>query len=165
MFMRTSGPRFYPRLRRVLTGAIAAATIAASSIATPAAAETPQSATMITVDQAMILRLSAPAGAIVVGNPGIADATVMDATTLVITGRSYGTTNLIVLDENGVLLTQELITVLPATDQVTVYRRSTRETLSCNPICAPTLNVGDADGTFGTTTQQIQARAAIATGG
>ena len=162
--MRTSGPRFYPRVKRVLTGVLAAAAIASSSIIGPANAET-ESLSLITVDQAMIFRLSAPAGAVVIGNSSIADATIMDAMTLVITGRSYGTTNLIVLDEAGGILRQELITVQPATNQVTVYRRSAPQTLSCNPICTPTLNVGDAGGTFDATTQQIQARAALAGGG
>jgi Flp pilus assembly secretin CpaC len=162
--MRTSGPRFYPRAKRALTGVLAAAAIASSSLLLPAFAQT-ETATLVTVDQAMILRLSAPAAAIVIGNPAIADATIMDSTTLVITGRSYGTTNLIVLDENGALVANQLITVQPAVDQVTVYRRSTQQTLSCNPICAPTVNVGDAGVAFDATTQQIQARAALAEGG
>ena len=162
--MRTSGPRFYPRVKRALTGVLAAAAIASSSIILPANAQT-ETATLVTVDQALILRLSAPAGAVIIGNPSIADAAVMDAMTLVITGRSYGTTNLIVLDEAGGIVAQELITVQPAVDQVTVYRRSTRQTLSCTPICAPTVNVGDAGGAFDATTQQIQARAALAGGG
>ena len=161
--MRTSGPRFFPRAKRALSGALAAATIAASAFVTPAAAEDP--VTFVTVDQAMIWRLDSAAGAVVIGNPAIADATIMDAMTLVITGRSYGTTNLIVLDEIGGIVSQQLITVQPAIEQVTVYRRSTRETLSCNPICAPTLNVGDANGAFDATNQQIQARAALAGGG
>jgi len=162
--MRTSGPRFYPRAKRAITGVLAAAAIASSSIIGPANAQTEQ-VTLITVDQAMLIRLSAPAGAVVIGNPAIADATIMDEMTLVITGRSYGTTNLIVLDEAGGIVSQELITVQPAANQVTVYRRSAPQTLSCNPICAPTLNVGDAGGTFDATTQQIQARAALAEGG
>ena len=128
-----------------------------------ASAETPNPM-LVTVDQATVLRLGFQAGAIVVGNPGIADATVIDSMTIVVTGRSFGTTNLIVLDANGNVIAEELITVQAAVDQVVVYRRSVRQTYSCTPICAPTLNVGDGDPAFQTTTGQIQARQALALG-
>ena len=118
---------------------------------------------LITVDQAMVIRLPGEARAIVVGNPAIADATIVDPQTLVITGRSFGTTNLIVLDVNGAIMTQEMFTVQSSLAQVTVYRRSIRETYSCTPVCQPTLNVGDG-GIFETTTAQVQARTALATG-
>ncbi len=53
----------------------------------------------VTIDEARLIRLDADAAQIIVGNPAIADATVQSARLLVITGKSYGATNIIALDE------------------------------------------------------------------
>ena len=55
----------------------------------------------VTIDFAKVLKLDRPAATIVIGNPGIADASVEDEQTVVLTGKAAGTTNLIVLDEQG----------------------------------------------------------------
>jgi hypothetical protein len=55
----------------------------------------------VTIDFAKILTLDRPAETIVVGNPGIADASVEDEKTIVLTGKTAGATNLIVLDGEG----------------------------------------------------------------
>ena len=160
--MRIHGPAaLYRSIRRpiVLIAVLAVGLVPAIE----ANAESPNPM-LITVDQATVLRLDVQAGAIIVGNPGIADATVIDAMTIVVTGRSFGSTNLIVLDADGNVLADEQITVQAALNQVVVYRRSVRQTYSCTPICAPTLNVGDGDPAFQTTTGQIQARQALALG-
>ncbi len=117
---------------------------------------------LVTVDQAAVLRLTAPAGTIIIGNPSIADATMVDDTTIVITGKSFGTTNLIVLDTNGTIIVEQVITIRSADNQVVVYRQATRQTYNCTPVCAPILNVGDGDPTFQMTTQQMQTHAALA---
>ena len=132
--------------------------------AAPVAIAAEPEAILVTVDQAMVMRLPGEARSIVIGNPSIADATIMDPQTIVITGRSFGTTNLIVLDINGAIITQEMLTVQSSLTQVTVYRRSTRETYSCTPVCQPTVNVGDAAGIFDNTRAQVQARTELATG-
>jgi len=160
--MRIYGPTALFRTVRRLVIPVAALAIGLMP-AMEAGAESPNPM-LVTVDQAMVLRLEFQAGAIIVGNPAIADATVIDSMTIVVTGRSFGTTNLIVLDASGNILSNELITVQAALDQVVVYRRSVRQTYSCTPICAPILNVGDGDPAFQTTNGQIQARQALALG-
>lgn len=55
----------------------------------------------LAIDIAKVLKLQRPAGTIAVGNPNIADATVIDATTLILTGKAAGLTNIIVLDQEG----------------------------------------------------------------
>lgn len=161
--MRTNRPALGARVRRGLAAfATATAILTVAPLTSAIAAE--QEVTLVTVDQAFVIRLSGAAGAVVIGNPAIADATIMDSRTLVITGRSFGTTNLIVLDTSGAVIAEKLITVQSAVNQLTVYRRSTRQTYSCTPICAPTLNVGDADPIFALTNEQILARAALALG-
>ncbi len=64
---------------------------------------------IVTVDRAKVFRISSPASTVIVGNPAIADATVEDDVTLVLTGRSFGVTNLIVLDHEGNPIVDETI--------------------------------------------------------
>ena len=50
----------------------------------------------VMIDHAKVMHISRPAEVVIVGNPGIADATIQDQQTLIVTGRSFGSTNLIV---------------------------------------------------------------------
>ncbi len=159
--MRTNGPALYKRTLRGTAAAFAVASVATAAAIIPASA---QEVMLVTVDQAAVIQLTAPAGTIIIGNPGIAEATMIDDTTVVITGRSYGTTNLIVLDVNGTIIAEQVITVRAGDNQVVIYRQSVRQTYNCTPVCAPILTVGDADPEFQTTTTQIQAHAALALG-
>lgn len=140
--------------------AIGMAGLAAS---VPAAATEP---ILLMVDRAKVMRISRPADTVILGNPSIADATIRDNQTLIITGRSYGTTNLIVLDRDGQPIADELLAVRAGEEtMVTVYRRAARESFSCTPVCEPVLMVGDATGGFSAITAQIEARNALAQGG
>ncbi|MFD1695486.1 pilus assembly protein N-terminal domain-containing protein [Roseibium aestuarii] len=104
----------------------------------------------VSVDRAKVFRIDEEASTIIVGNPLIADVSIQDRTTLVVTGKAYGSTNLIILDEKNEPIIDELIVVQYAEDNtVTVTRSSTRETYSCTPICNPTLRTGDSKDFFG----------------
>ncbi len=134
-----------------------------ASLAAMAAAATAAEPISVVVDRAKVLHISQPANVVIVGNPAIADATIQDSQTLIITGRSYGTTNLIVLDKQGQQIADNVVTVEPSNDQVvTVYRRASRETLSCTPQCSPVLSLGDTQNVFDAANQQIQATRSLA---
>ena len=64
------------------------------------------------MNQAKIVKLSRAADTIVIGNPAIADASVQDATTVVLTGKGFGVTNLVILDEAGAPIVDEQVTVI-----------------------------------------------------
>jgi len=114
---------------------------------------------IVTVDRAKVFRISRPAATVIIGNPSIADATVEDDITLVLTGRSFGVTNLIVLDLDGNPIVDETIVVRGhEANTVRIYRREERVTLACAPICEPTLTIGDNSDTFEFAQQQIVAR-------
>ncbi len=131
------------------------------SVATVAKAE-PIS---VMVDRAKVMRISRPADVVIVGNPAIADATIQDNKTLIITGRSFGSTNLIVLDSDGQAIADEVITVGASDDQVvTVYSLGARRTYSCTPNCSPTLAIGDTPGVFDSVNSQIQAHGTLSEG-
>lgn len=90
----------------------------------------------VLMNQAKIVKLARPADTIVVGNPLIADASVQDASTIVLTGKGFGVTNLVVLDLDGNPIVDEQIVVSRQFDKsVRVYRRSEIQTLSCTPYC------------------------------
>lgn len=90
----------------------------------------------ILMNQAKILKLSRPADTIIIGNPQIADASVQDSSTIILTGKGFGVTNLVVIDSNGMPLLDEQVIVSRGTaNSVRVYRRSTVQTLSCTPYC------------------------------
>jgi hypothetical protein len=117
----------------------------------------------VVVDQAKVMRISRPADIVIIGNPSIADATIQDNQTLIITGHSFGTTNLIVLDASGQAIADEQIVVTPQNDQVvTVYKRSQRETYSCSPDCSPTLALGDSQAIYDTVNSQVQSHSGLA---
>jgi Flp pilus assembly secretin CpaC len=98
----------------------------------------------VKVNMARILRISAPAATVIIGNPGVADVTIQDPQTLVLTGKSYGQTNLIVLDSMGNPVADTVVTVIQAqADLVTVYLGTARTTVACSPICQPTIMLGD----------------------
>ena len=120
----------------------------------------------VIVDQAKLVKLPEKVATIVLGNPLIADVSLQPGGVMVITGKSYGTTNLIVLDVNGGQIDNELLTVVPGEDQVvTVYRRSDRQTLSCTPACAPSITLGDNKDVFDSTKGQISGRGELAGAG
>ncbi|WP_201454891.1 pilus assembly protein N-terminal domain-containing protein [Ahrensia marina] len=90
----------------------------------------------VELNNAKIVKLSRPATTVIVGNPEIADVTIQDAETLVLTGRGFGRTNLVILDESGTPILDERIAVSRDTSSILrVYRRAEIENLSCEPEC------------------------------
>src|SRR3569623_1105292 len=85
----------------------------------------------VKVSMARILRISAPAATVIIGNPLVADVTIQDPQTLVLTGKSYGETNLIILDTSGSPIADTTISVVQGeADLMTVYMGTARTTLS-----------------------------------
>ena len=78
----------------------------------------------IVLDQATIMKLPEKVSTIVVGNPLIADVTVQSGGLVVVTGKGYGTTNLIALDRAGAVLLERSIVVRgPEANTIAVYPR------------------------------------------
>jgi Flp pilus assembly secretin CpaC len=114
---------------------------------------------LVTVDRAKVFRIDDGASAVIVGNPFIADVAIFDKNTVVITGKSYGTTNLVILDEDNKPIVDEVITVRASDDDVvSIYRKAERVTMSCSPTCEPTLRLGDSVDAFKTAAEQATSR-------
>jgi Flp pilus assembly secretin CpaC len=118
-------------MRSVRLSAIAASALLALATAAHAVA-----GIEVVMNQAKIVKLARPADTIVIGNPAIADASVQDANTIVLTGRGFGVTNLVVLDKDGnPIVDEQVIVSRGTTTTVRVYRRAAVQTLSCTPYC------------------------------
>jgi Flp pilus assembly secretin CpaC len=98
----------------------------------PAAAE----ALAVTLDQATRVALPRPARDVVIGNPAIADATVLDARHIVLTGKSAGVTNVMVTDRaGGVILNRELVVSASEANRVTIWRGPDLSVYACGGRC------------------------------
>ena len=107
--------------------------LATAAFAMPAKSE---AGIEVTMNQAKIVKLTRPADTVVIGNPAIADASVQDASTIVLTGKGFGVTNLVVLDSDGSPIIDEQVTVVrQAASSVRIYRRAEVQTMSCTPYC------------------------------
>ena len=90
----------------------------------------------VVMTQAKIVKLARPADTLVSGTPAIADASVQDATTVVLTGKGFGVTNLVILDSEGAPVVDEQVFVTRGDARsVRIYRRADIQTLSCTPLC------------------------------
>lgn len=98
----------------------------------------------VALDQAFPIRLAEAAEGVAVGNPSIAGVSVQNDRFLFVTGRSYGSTNLVVVGANGRVLYSGRIVVAPdETDVVMVTRGNETARLECTPLCRPRPDIGD----------------------
>jgi Flp pilus assembly secretin CpaC len=152
---------------RIVTFAAASLLMTAAAAATEPAAETapePMAEVAVMIDHAKVLRLPERTQTVIVGNPIIADVSVQKNGILVLTGKSYGRTNLIALDGAGALIAESTISVQAPTDSVvTVQRGLDRESYSCTPDCQPSLLLGDASKYFSQVGEQAGQRSSLAT--
>ncbi len=138
-----------------------AAVLLPIALVPPAAAQllAPDQTIVVLLDQARLLQLPDRASNVVVGNPLVADISIQPGGLTVITGKSYGSTNLIVTDKKGVVLMEKTIEVTGSNDNtVVVYRGIDRETYSCTPDCSRRLTLGDMPEFFEKTLADIVAR-------
>lgn len=100
----------------------------------------------VALDQAFPIRLSEAAEGVAIGNPTIAGVSVQNDRFLFVTGRSYGSTNLVVVGANGRVLYSGRVVVTPdETDVVMITRGTDTARLECTPLCRPRPDIGDGD--------------------
>jgi len=120
----------------------------------------------ITIDQAKVAKIPAGTQTLVIGNPMVADVTMLKGGSgMVVTGKGFGQTNLIALDAQGNILDEKQLRVEPGNSVLVVQRGEARASYSCNPWCMPTVQLGDDSKVFGEAGGQIQQRNGYATSG
>jgi hypothetical protein len=133
------------------------------------AAETSFGATpdilVVTVDQARVVKVPEGTQTLVIGNPIMADVTLLKQNnTMIVTGKGFGETNLIALDHSGNPIAESTIKVIGTNNSLVVQRGMDRQSYTCEPRCQPTVKLGDDAKYFGDIAGQIQARNAQAAG-
>jgi len=118
---------------------------------------------VVTVDQARVAKIPVSARTLIIGNPMIADVTLLKrGGTMIVTGKGYGETNLIALGADGNTVAESMIQVVGGTNELVVQRGLERESYTCAPRCQPTARLGDDSKYFGDVSAQIQAHTAQA---
>jgi Flp pilus assembly secretin CpaC len=115
----------------------------------------------IALDMASTARVPSGTATLIIGNPAIADAALPQSAVglMVLTGKSYGMTNIMALDSRGRPLGETMVRVeQPSTPTVTVLRGTARETWICAPRCEQTWTLGDNPDFFGNSNGQIGTR-------
>lgn len=120
----------------------------------------------VRVDQTVPLKLTAPANSVVIGNATVADVSVHDANTLLITGKAFGSTNITVLDRAGnTIYANQLVVGGEDATGLTIVRGGGTYSYSCVDKCRATPMVGDAPGHFSDVMTTVTGKAATASGG
>ena len=103
-----------------------------------------QAATVkVAPDKATLISVAGKPATLIVGNPLYADAAAI-GNKILVQGRNYGTTNVIVLDMKGRQLAEFDVVVSPdMKGQMIVYKEGRRYTYACNPTCARQLDTSD----------------------
>lgn len=94
----------------------------------------------VEIDRSERVTLRGAATSVIVGNPAIADVTVVDANTLYITGKGYGVTEVVAVDAIGRPLFQSQVVVTGgSTGAVRVWRGAQVTEMACGASCAPSI--------------------------
>lgn len=99
---------------------------------------------VVVYDQSQLLRLPRAVSSVIIGNPSIADVEIQGGNLLVVTGKTFGVTNIIALDEQrNIIQDQRVVVTRDEVRTVNLSKGSERESYSCTPNCSPTLTIGD----------------------
>lgn len=137
------------RGRSSLVASIAGAIVLAASLASVPARSgvdelsrepdrAPVRAARLWVGFAEVIQFDRSIGTIVVGDAQVVDATVVDEQTVVLTALAAGRTNVIVLGQDGAVLSRlSAVVRAPEPPIATLYRGTAATTLVCDPDCRP----------------------------
>lgn len=133
-----------PSVSKLAPALLAGLGLAAALAAGPAVA----GSMTVAVDHTVKLSLMGPAGSVVVGNPAVADVTVVDSRSVFVSGRGPGTTDVTVVDPLGrTVFAGDVRVVSEPGAHVVIHRGSlTRAELSCDPSCIPSANTAATAG-------------------
>lgn len=129
-------------MKRLLLAPLAAVAMLAAAQAPALAQSRPLN---VEIDRSTRVQLRAPAGSVIVGNPAIADVTVVDANTLFITGKGYGVTEVVAVDPLGRTVFQNQVVVTAgSTGSVRMWRGGQATTdMACGASCSPSVRAGE----------------------
>ena len=131
-----------------------------------AAAVRAEDVIQVLIARAKVIELPANTSTIIIGNPVVADVTMLrKSNRMILTGKSFGTTNLIALDSGGNALGESIIRVSSGFKGLVIQRGLERESWDCAPRCQPTFALGDSARFSGETSSAISQFNAVNGGG
>lgn len=120
---------------------------------------------IVRYDQSQLLRLPRPVSDVIIGNPSIADVNVTGGNLLVVTGKTFGVTNIIALDESrNIIQDQRVIVQRDPARIVNLHKGSQRQSYTCAPGCSPTITIGDDDPYFKIISQHSSTKTQFSSG-
>lgn len=86
----------------------------------------------VPMDQVRMVTFDQPVATVYVGNPAIADVTVIDSRRVFVLGKAFGATNVVALDSHGAQVVDKPLTVYGRTaNVVTLNRGANQVTYAC----------------------------------
>jgi hypothetical protein len=136
-------------MRRIL---LATAFLAASSAAAAAG-----NAVAIPLDEVRVITFTKPVSTLYVGNPVIADVTVIDNRHAFLQGKAFGSTNLIALDADGrQIANRQVVVAGGGASVVTLQRGTSQTTYTCaTSRCETSPQPGDGKDNFEAVLDQV----------
>lgn len=111
---------------------------ASIALALAAASTASAAGLQVEIDHNQRLNVAGSAASVLVGNPAVADVTVVDSHTLFVSGRGYGITDVVVLDHQGRTIYEGDVVVTAPSANIAVYRGPARTDFACAPSCQVT---------------------------
>jgi Flp pilus assembly secretin CpaC len=156
--------RAISRFMRQLAATSVISALVAAAVASGACVVRADETLTVTVDEARVVKVPAGTKTLVIGNPMIADVTLLKSgQTMIVTGKGFGETNFIALDGDGKPVAQSQIRVVSGANALIVQRGMDRQSYTCAPRCQPSARLGDDPGYFNDVAGQIQAHNSQAT--
>jgi hypothetical protein len=136
-------------MRRILLATAAFAALSSAAVA--------GSAMSVPLDEVRVISFAKPVSTLYVGNPVIADVTIIDNRHAFIQGKAFGATNVVALDASGrPVANQQIVVAGKGNSVVTLQRGSQQTTYACAASrCQSTPQPGDGKDAFEAGTDQI----------
>jgi Flp pilus assembly secretin CpaC len=111
----------------------------------------------VPLDEVRVVAFSHPVATVYVGNPVIADVSVIDSRHAFILGKGFGATNIVALDADGKQLVNEHVSVFGHTGSTVILHRGVAQaTYNCaNSRCEVAPTPGDDKDTYASRTEQM----------
>lgn len=120
---------------------------------------------IVKYDQSQLWRLDRPVAEIIIGNASIADVSIQSSDLLVVTGKSFGITNIIALDsQQNIVEDRRVIVQRDEVKIVNLQKGGKRESFNCSPQCNPTITIGDDAEYFGTVAKMSEQKMKLSQG-
>jgi Flp pilus assembly secretin CpaC len=114
---------------------------------------------VVRYDQSQLLRLPRNVEHVIIGNASIADVAVQGGNLLIVTGKTFGVTNIIALDaQKNIIQDQRVIVQRDDQRTVNLTKGTARQSMSCTPNCESQIVIGDETAYYENAAKQAAAK-------